>query len=163
MLTEAEAREIVIAAHRAWSERQLEQVLSFYEDNLLYWCNVGAPDGGPLLIMGKEAFRTSLQSFLGTTRCKSGVHTFEFKDGVAKATAFHRVTHVETGYVLDGSFRQVWTFKSKRIARLDEYHDAARLTAFWRLVAENRRPNGSIWNLENPPAPKTKTAKTIKD
>jgi hypothetical protein len=38
--------------------------------------------------------------------------------------------------VLSGQYRQVFTFKNDKIIQLEEFHDAAKLATFWRLVTQ---------------------------
>jgi len=45
------------------------------------------------------------------------------------------VPHKGTGHKLAGTFRQVVYYRNNQIAQLEEFHDAARMAAFWRLVA----------------------------
>jgi ketosteroid isomerase-like protein len=60
---------------------------------------------------------------------------FQFEDGIGRATVEAYIRHRRTGHVLSGTFRQIITYRGRKIARLDEYHDAAKMAAFWRMVA----------------------------
>ena len=120
ILDEVRARDILDAAHAAWSRGDVEGVLSQYVDDLTYWSNTGAPDGGPLTIVGKMALRAFLESI---------------GDGLGRAKIECFIRHKQTGHTLVGSYRQVITFRGDKILRVDEYHDAAKMAAFWRLIA----------------------------
>lgn len=43
--------------------------------------------------------------------------------------------HKATGLQLIGSYRQIMHFEGFKICRLQEFHDAAMLNAFWQMVA----------------------------
>lgn len=129
------ARDVVDGAHAAWSNGDIERVLSFYTDNLVYWCNAGSIEGTPYVIEGKPAFRTFLHTIHAVAESGSVTEYFHFGDGVARASIEGYILHRRTGLVLSGSFRQVLTFRGRKIARLEDYHDAAKMAAFWRLVS----------------------------
>jgi len=51
--------------------------------------------------------------------------------------------HRETGFGLNGSYRQLLTFRGGLICRIEEYHDAAKLNSFWAVVASETAKAGS--------------------
>lgn len=134
VLEEFRAREILDAAHAAWSGEDIEGVLACYVDDLVYWCNTGAPDGGPLTIIGKPAFRAFLQAMDVAERISVSEY-FRLVDGVGRARIECFIKHKTTGHTLVGTYRQLVTYREEKIARLEEYHDAARMAAFWQLIA----------------------------
>lgn len=129
------AREILDRAHAAWYERDIEGVLACYTDDLYYWCNAGAEENTPYVVEGKPAMRTFLRSIMAVADSGSVAEYFKFADGVARASIECFIRHRRTGLTLAGSYRQIVTFRGRKIARLQEFHDAAKLAAFWRLVA----------------------------
>ena len=131
------AREVLDGTHAAWSEGDIERVLSFYTDDLAYWCNAGSM-GEPSTLEGKPAFRTFLHSILAVAESGSVTEYFHFDDGVARASVECYILHRRTGLRLSGSFRQVVHFRGRKIARLEDYHDAAKMAAFWRLVSSEQ-------------------------
>jgi len=128
------ARDILASAHEAWSNGALERMLGHYVDNLTYWCNVGAIDGQPFTIEGKQGLRTLLRSVLAVTESATSIETFRFEAGVADASIAAHVRHRRTGHEMSGVYRQVVTFRGRKILRCDEHHDAERMSAFWRMV-----------------------------
>lgn len=128
------ARDVVDGTHAAWSNGDIERLLSFYTDDLTYWCNAGSIEGTPYILHGKPAFRTFLHSIHAVAESGSVTEYFHFEDGVARTSVECYLLHRRTGLVLSGSFRQVMTFRGRRIVRLEDYHDAAKMAAFWRLV-----------------------------
>ena len=113
----------------------MEGVLSQYVDDLTYWSNTGAPDGGSLTIVGKIAFRAFLNSIADVAESVSVSECFRLNDNVGRAQVDCFIRHKQTGHALVGTYRQVITFRDDKILRLDEYHDAAKMAAFWRLIA----------------------------
>ena len=128
------ARAIVESAHAAWNAGNLDGVLSNYVDDLVYTCNTGGPAGEPVTLYGKTAMRERFAPVLVTVESKTSVDGFSFEGGIARIRLSSCVRHKATGHVLAGSFRQVMHFRGFKICKLEDYHDAARMAAFWRLV-----------------------------
>ena len=55
-------------------------------------------------------------------------------DGVGRATIECYVRHRTTRHVLVGSYRQLVTYRGDKVERLEEFHDAAKMIAFWQMV-----------------------------
>jgi len=136
-IDEHRARLILDIAHAAWSRGDIEGVLNQYTDDLTYWSNTGAPDGGPLTIVGKDVFRTFLNTIAAVNESVSVSEYFRFIDGIGRAKIECYIRHKTTGHTLVGSFRQVVTYRGDRISRLDEFHDAARMATFWRMISDD--------------------------
>lgn len=139
-LDEDTARTLLEATHDAWCKGEIERLLGNYVDDCTYWCNSGSLDGAPFLIEGKQAFRTFLRSILAVAESKSVVEHFQFEDGVGRALVNAYVRHLRTGHVVSGSYRQIISYRGRKIARCEEYHDAAKMAAFWRLVTSDEPP-----------------------
>jgi ketosteroid isomerase-like protein len=134
MFDEASAKSILLAAHAAWSRGDIEAILACYVDELTYWCNAGGPDGGPFQIEGKQQFRAFLQS-MQEAEGRLTMDYFRLVDGIGRARVKCVVRHKRTGHKLVGSYRQVISYRDNKILRLEEYHDAARWAAFWKMIA----------------------------
>lgn len=128
------ARDVLDGAHAAWSNGDIERLLSYYADDLVYWCNAGSLEGAPYVLEGKPAYRTFLHSIVAVADSASVTEHFQFEDGIGRAKVECYIRHRRTGLVLSGSYRQVATFRGRKIARIEEFHDAAKMAAFWRLV-----------------------------
>lgn len=128
------AREIVDSAHNAWSRGDIEALLAYYIDDVTYWCNAGSLDGIPYILQGKQSYRTFLRSIVSVAESATATEHFTFEDGIARAKVEAYIRHRRTGHVLSGTYRQVFTFRGRKIATLEEYHDAAKMAAFWRMV-----------------------------
>jgi ketosteroid isomerase-like protein len=134
-MDEHRARIVVNGTHAAWSRGDVEGVLAYYVDDLTYFCNTGAPDGGPLLIEGKQALGKMLQSIVGVADSVSVPEYFRFADGIGRATIDCYIRHRMTGHALVGSYRQQIAYRGDRIERLEEFHDAAKMVAFWQMIS----------------------------
>lgn len=136
-LDEWMARSLLNAVHDAWCKGDVERLLSYCTEDCVYWSNAGAPDGMPFVVEGKPSLRTFFRSTASIAEHTSVVDRFHFEEGVARAAIEASIRHRRTGHVLVGSFRQVVTFDGSKIAKCEEFRDAARTAAFWRLVASD--------------------------
>lgn len=134
-LDEHRARMILDQSHAAWSRGDIEGVLGCFSDDVTYCCNTGAPDGGPLIIVGKSEYRAMLQPIIAVAESVSVPEYFRFADGVGRAKVDCYIRHRTTHHTLVGSYRQIATFSGGRISRLEEFHDAAKMIAFWRMIS----------------------------
>jgi ketosteroid isomerase-like protein len=135
MFNEEHARHTLEAAHAAWSRGDLDGVLFAYHDDLIYWSNTGGSDGGPLKIVGQAAFGGFLRTILEVAESVTVLEYFRYADGVARARVECYIRHRQTGLVLTGSYRKIVTYRGYKIARVDEFHDAAKMATFWQLIA----------------------------
>lgn len=133
-LDEHRARMILDSTHAAWSRGDVEGLLRYYVDDVSYFCNTGGPDGGPLLITGKQAYGEMLQMIADVAESVSVAEFFRFQDGVGRANVECYIRHKQTRHTLVGSYRQLITYRGDKIARTEEFHDAAKMIAFWRMV-----------------------------
>ena len=127
------AREIHDATHDAWSKGDIDRLVSYFVDDMVYWSNTGA-NGEPWVIEGKEANYANLKGIAAVAEGVTVSEHFQFRNGIARAKIDGYIRHRQTGHVLSETYRQIVTFRGFKIARLDEYHDAAKMAAFWRLV-----------------------------
>jgi ketosteroid isomerase-like protein len=127
------AREVLDSTHNAWSRGEIELMLSHVVEDVVYWCNAGL-EGAPYIIEGKPSYRTFLTSIVSVAESATATEHFQFEDGIGRAKVEAYIRHRRTGHVLSGSFRQVITYRGRKIAKIEEYHDAAKMAAFWRLV-----------------------------
>lgn len=128
------AREILDATHAAWSKGDLQAMSCWFVDDITYWSNTGSPDGSPLVIHGKFGLLAMLQPILNAVESVSVTEHFQYSHGIGRAHVEAYIRHRQTGLVLSGTYRQIVTYRAGKILRLDEYHDAAKMAAFWRLV-----------------------------
>jgi ketosteroid isomerase-like protein len=133
-MDEHRARNLIDSAYRAWSRGDVEGVLAQYVDDLTFWSNVSAADDQPLTIVGKPAFRLFVQSLAETMDSASVLEHFRYSDGIGHARVEYYVRHKGTKHALSGAYRQVTHYRDGRILRAEQYHDAARTAAFWRLI-----------------------------
>ena len=134
-LDEHKARIILDMSHAAWSRGDVEGVLVNYVDDLTYYCNTGGPDGGALLISGKQALRDMLRPIADVAESVSVSEYFRYEDGVGRAKIECYIRHKTTRHVLVGSYRQIVTYRGDKIERMEEFHDAAKMIAFWQMIS----------------------------
>ncbi len=133
-------------AHLAWSKGDLDGTLACYSDNLRYVCNTGGFDGSPMCIAGKNQFRDFLAPVMETVDSHSTVSQFKLQDDSARAFIDCTLIHRNTGLQLVGTYTQIVTFERGKILQMDEFHDVARMAAFWRLVlSEEQEPASTIF------------------
>lgn len=135
-MDEHAARNVIDAAYRAWSRGDVEGVVAQYDDHLTFWSNVGGADGQPLTIVGKSAFRAFVQAIADTMESASVLEYFRFSNGTGHAMVEYFIKHKRTGHCLSGTHRQVTIFRDGRIFRVEQFHDAAKTAAFWRLISD---------------------------
>ena len=133
-LNEPTARSILEAAHAAWNRQNLEDMLTCYHDDITYYNNTGGIDGNVLKLYGKEDMRAFLQPVLDIADCISVPLTFNYRDDVGRAQVEVVIRHRQSGMELKGTYRQFVTFQNFQIIALEEFHDAARMKAFWTMV-----------------------------
>ena len=136
------AKAIVEAAHAAWNAGSVEGMLEKYVDDMVYATNTG-PDGSLLMIRGKEDFRARFEPVMAIIDSRTSMQSFRFDGDAARVRFKTFVRHRQTGQEMTGSFRQLVQFRGFKICRLEDFHDAAKMAAFWRLVdmqtADNKR------------------------
>lgn len=133
-----QAEAVVNAVHSAWSEGDLDRLLSYYCPDIIYTCN-GESGGLPVKLVGRDAMRQFLAPILVAAESVCVVDRFTFDGTVARTRVESSIKHRKTSFVLSGNFRQVMRFEGVQISHLDEFHDAAKLNAFWRLVAQSEQ------------------------
>ena len=130
--------EVVAASLEAWARRDLEQSLSYMDDDVVFTFNAGE---GQLLLAGasrgKDEVRRRLQEILDLFDFQALVLESLRDDGeTVRTSMLFYYRHKASGLNVEGRYRQVVRVESGLIVRVDEYHDAAAVDAFLRLAAE---------------------------
>jgi ketosteroid isomerase-like protein len=128
------AEAIVNACHDAWSTRDLDRMFRHFHPEIVYTCNVETPGASPVRYIGKDAMRSFLAPALEVLESVSVVEGFQYNGQNARTTIACYLKHFRTGIVLSGQYRQVYRFRDELIDQLEEFHDAAKMATFWRLV-----------------------------
>ena len=139
-LNEPTARSILEAAHAAWNRQDLEDMLTWYHDDIAYYNNAGGIDGNVVKLYRKSDMRAFLQPLLNVADCMSVPLTFNYRDGVGRAQVEVVIRHRRSGIKLKGTYRQFVTFQDLQIIAHEEFHDAARMKAFWAMVQSPANP-----------------------
>ena len=123
------------ACHEAWSAGDLDRMFAYYHPDVVYTCNNEVGDGFPQRITGREGMRAFLAPMLDQLECLTVVEAFHYTHDTARAMVAVWLKHLSTGIELSGQFRQVFRFDERyKVISLEEFHDAAKLHAFWQLV-----------------------------
>lgn len=137
-ITEARARELIYALHDAWNRRDIDALLALYVDDVTFWSNVGGPDGGPLTMSDKPAFRQFFMVWKDFD-CLSVPQNFHFENGACRCNVEFYIRDPRSGLQHASSYRQVATYRGDRILRLEQFHDAKAMAAFLSILADSER------------------------
>jgi hypothetical protein len=77
---------------------------------------------------------------------RTRIDSIRYENGLVRTRLAAILQHRATGHVLTCTLRQVLRFEGFRIAEHVDFHDAAKLAAFWNLV-------GDPFNRFRKPAP----------
>ncbi|MFT3730916.1 MAG: hypothetical protein QM780_05730 [Hyphomicrobium sp.] len=127
------AKAVLNEAHRAWSVGDIEGVLRTYAEDILFQRN-SVEGEQPLAIRGRDAMRAYLIPIAEKASGVAVLESFEFHAGIARSRVRYFLQDRETGETMSGTYRQVVVFRKTLISRMEQYHDAARLAAFFRLI-----------------------------
>jgi ketosteroid isomerase-like protein len=133
-ITEETARELVYALHDAWNKRDIDALLALYVEDVTFWANVGSPDGGPLVMDGKPAYRQFFQVWKDFD-CLSVPQNFHFENGIGRCNVEFYIRDPRSGLQHAATYRQIVTYRDDRILRLEQYHDAKAMAAFLSLMS----------------------------
>lgn len=128
------ARATLQAVHASWSNGDIEGVLQRCTDDVVYRCNLRTQRGTTIKIRGKLALRAFLRSLAATVESVSIAELFQSVHGLGLARIDWYIQHRKSGLVLSSSSKQVVGYRGERICDVQDFHDAPKLTAFWRLV-----------------------------
>ena len=132
------AKEIVEAAYKAWSARDIERALANFAVNAVLVLHIPKelmPTAGET--KGKEAIVAAFQGILDQ---------FDFMEfrPTSIAASGHRVDstvhfhyrHKLSGEQIESDLRHEWTIEDGKVVRLEEWHDLGRLAPFFTTVAK---------------------------
>ena len=125
---------ILRAAHASWSNGDIEGILQRCTHDVTYRCNLRTARGAPLEIRGKRAFRALLTALAARVESVSVAEFVQSANGVGSSRIDWYIQHRKSSLVLSSSSRQIVRFRGERICDVEDYHDAPKLAAFWRLA-----------------------------
>jgi ketosteroid isomerase-like protein len=134
----ADPRTIIARYNEAFSDNDLDGAMTYFAADAVYVLHFGETVhafGGEK--RGKAAIRETLQKF----RDHFDLILYRpfpmiAEGGVVRGQVEFISRHRVSGEDLSGRFRLVWTVADGLIVRCEEYHDAARVTAFMRLFGK---------------------------
>lgn len=133
MLDYDAALAVIEAAHEAWNNGDIDKMLESYVDDMVSITNTG-PDGGPMRIEGKAAFRACFEPIMSILDTKTSIVAFQLKGTTARVRFRAYLRHYATGLEMTGTYREICTFRENKIWKIEDFHDAAKMSAFWRLA-----------------------------
>lgn len=139
-LTEA-TRDVATRALQRWGERDLDGTLELIAEDVVHVLNI---DGNlaPFAksVAGKAELRPKLQSMLDALWFEQfDIVSVKALDTCARALITIRYRHRQTGEELATTFRMIMEVTDGLITLMEEYHDAAYVEAFLRLVSMEQR------------------------
>lgn len=130
-------RNVLEAIYASWAANDLDAVLACFSDDRVIMIHAPAhvvPWAGET--RGKAQLERRLRELL---------REFEFLDyspvlisdagDTCHAQVHYRFRHLKTGHEIEGTLRHIWQADGDKIVRLEEFHDAERLRAFFELLA----------------------------
>jgi ketosteroid isomerase-like protein len=127
---------ILESSNEAWNSGSVEGVLDKYVEDIVYTTNTFGPNGEPLTIRGKDNIRRRFQAGMDAIASHSRIESIRIVDGLVRTRLLVYMRHRQTGHELTIRLRQILRFEGFRVAEMQDFHDAARLAAFWRLVGD---------------------------
>lgn len=124
------------SAQEAWNAGSVEGVLDKYVNDLVYTTNTGRPNGESLTFRGKDELRKLYRTTMEVLDSASRLESVRYENGLVRTRLTAVLRHRATGHILTCSLRQILRFREFRIAEQEDFHDAAKLAAFWRLVED---------------------------
>lgn len=137
---------ILEAGYASWAARDLPATLSVFSVDVVFAIHV-PPEVAPLAgeVHGRDELALRLAAILDD---------FDFIEYVplqitAEGGQFHsrvrfHYRHKQTGLDYEGTMRHVWRVEGDKIVRFEEFHDAERVRAFFRLLAQAKSNPGPL-------------------
>ncbi len=128
---------VIEALYASWAAKDLDAVLACFSDDIIFRMHLPkemAPFAGDS--QGKAAIVPRLKMIIDEFDFLSYRPTFIRDVGEElHAQVRYRYRHKATGYEIEGTMRHIWRMNRDQIAELDEFHDSARVQAFFELLA----------------------------
>jgi ketosteroid isomerase-like protein len=133
-LNQETAEAIVQDAYACWNVGDVEGMLKHYVDDMIYVSNVGGPGGEKRVLNGKRDFGAFYRDVMANFESVASIDNFRFSDGVASARVTSVTRHRLSDLQIEGSHRQLTHFDGFKICKLEVFQDAAKISAFWKLL-----------------------------
>ena len=129
---------VLEAAYASWAARDLPATLAVFSRDVVFAIHL-PPEVVPFAgeVHGRDELAKRFQAILDD---------FDFIEYVplqitADGESFHsrvrfHYRHRATGHEYEGTMRHVWRVEGDKIVHFEEFHDAERVRAFFRLLAE---------------------------
>lgn len=130
---------ILESAQEAWMAGSIDGVLDKYVDDPVYIANTG-PKGELLTIRGKEGLRRRFTAAMEVLDSRVRFESIRVENGLVRTRMTARLEHRATGHNMTCTLRQILRFEDFRIAEQQDFHDAPKMAAFWKLVGDPLAP-----------------------
>ena len=132
----ADDRSAFLQALEAWKAQDLDQLLTFVAEDILYLVNVdGIQVPYAMSAVGKEDLRGRLQLVIDTFALQTySIDKIVHEPDHSRALAHGVYRHRATGEILDIRLRFCAWFAEGLIVKVHELHDASYITAFEQFV-----------------------------
>jgi ketosteroid isomerase-like protein len=138
------AEAIVQDAYACWNRGDVDGMLKHYVDDMIYVSNVGGPGGEKTSLNSKQEFGDFFRDVLANFENAASIDSFRFSNDVAHARISAVTRHRFSDLQIEGSHRQLAQFRGFKICRLEVFMDAAKISAFWKLLLAES-PNALTW------------------
>ncbi len=138
------AAAIVEAYHASWCVGNISGMMGWCHEDVSFYLNTGSPDGSALRLYGTSELTAFLAPITSMATSMTVPSYVSYRDGVARAHIKAFLRHRKTGHVLHGSFRQVIVFYGHKILGIEEFHDGAKMRAFWEMVRSDEASMAQI-------------------
>lgn len=128
------AKAIIEEVHRAWNAGDIDAVLRMYTEDIWFQRNSRDFETPPSVINGRNAMGTFLQGLREKVEGMAVLESFQFHSGIARSRVSYFLKDRKTGESLTATYRQIAMFRDMQISRMEHFHDAAQLSAFFRLI-----------------------------
>lgn len=133
--TRSEAVELMQCVFHAWNARDIDTMLHYFCDDLVFVEHAGKGGTKFKVRHGSRTFGDYLQTYLDVADCVSKIHHLDYDGIYIRSVINFDVVHRQSGLAFDGSFRQVIRLRGDLISHLDEYHDVDASASFWNLAS----------------------------
>jgi ketosteroid isomerase-like protein len=139
-ITVEDARAVIEATHAAWNRGDVSGMVLHYTDDFLFLSNTG-PENSFDVLRGKDEFREYFEEISRVLYARTTIESVETQGDMARIRFSSLLRHKQTELEIRIAYRACAYFRELKIYQLEYYMDAAKLTAFWQMVAAALGPS----------------------
>lgn len=134
--TQQDAEEFMERIFDAWNARDIEGMLRYFADDLIFVEHAGEGGAAYKVRHGARAFGDYLQTYLDVADCVSSMRHLTYDGNYIRTVIGFVLKHRVKKLKLEGRFRQVIRLRDGFISHLDEYHDVDAAVSYWKLTED---------------------------